>query len=466
MENSGRDLLAHPVSLSGAAIATITGVLMTLLFAASMLGWEGSPYVGVVAYVILPTLLIMGLLLIPLGLMLARRRRARLPEGESLPPLPVVDLNKPHTRVLALGFLALTTVNVLLLAGASYKGLEVMDSPAFCGSCHSVMDPERTMHARSPHARVKCVECHIGPGASWFVKSKLSGAWQLVSVNLNLYPRPIPTPVKNLRPARDTCEQCHWPAKFVGDRLKVITRHADDAENTPLKTALLLHIGGQRGTKTRGIHWHVSEGVRVRYLSDPKREKIGAVELSDADGTRRTYEIKGDQPKNAQWREMDCVDCHNRPTHVYRLPAEEVDEAIEAGHIARTLPFVRREAIRALQVDYPTAEAARAGIKAQLAAFYAKLDPARASERLAAVDAAGTELGDIWARNVWPKMKIKWGTYPSLLGHEVVPGCFRCHDGEHASSDGRTISQDCDLCHQLMAQDEKDPAVLRQFAGR
>ncbi|HZZ84856.1 MAG TPA: NapC/NirT family cytochrome c [Anaeromyxobacteraceae bacterium] len=465
MEHSGRDLLAHPLSLAGAALATITGVLIAVIFVASLLGWEGSPYLGVLAFVILPSILVLALLLIPAGLYLARRRRAQLAAGEATPHLPIVDLNKPHTRILVLGFLALTTVNVLLLAGASYKGLEVMDSPAFCGSCHSVMDPERTAHARSPHARVRCVECHIGPGASWFVKSKLSGAWQLVSVNLNLYPRPIPTPVKNLRPARDTCEQCHWPAKFVGDRLKVMTRHADDAASTPTKTALLLHIGGLQGSRTKGIHWHVAEGVRVRYLADPKREKIGPVELTDSDGSRRDYEIKGEQPKDARWREMDCVDCHNRPTHVYRLPAEEVDDAIEAGHIARTLPFIRREAVKALQVEYPSAEAARAGIRAQLSAFYAKEDPARASERLAAVDAAGAALGDIWARNVWPKMNIKWGTYPSFLGHEAAPGCFRCHDGEHTTRDGRAISQDCDLCHQLVAQDEKDPAALRQLAG-
>src|SRR6266542_4665330 len=231
METSRQDLLRHPVSFAGAALATMSGLLVAALFVASVLGFEGGgPYIGLFAFVVLPTVLVLGLLLIPLGLALARRRRVKLAAmGRVEPRLPILDFNQPRTRRLALGFVALSTVNVLLLAGASYKGLEVMDSNAFCGSCHSVMDPEFSAHSRSAHARVRCVECHIGPGASWFVKSKLSGSWQLLSVTFGLYPRPIPSPVHSLRPARDTCEQCHWPTKFVGDRLKITPRHADDA---------------------------------------------------------------------------------------------------------------------------------------------------------------------------------------------------------------------------------------------
>ena len=465
MEKTGPDLLRHPLSLAGAALATISGVLVTGIFLAGFLGFEGSPYLGVVAYVVLPSLLVLGLVLIPSGMALHRKRRARLAAtGGSEAPLPVIDLNRPRTRRWVLVFLALTTVNVLVLAGASYKGLEVMDSPAFCSSCHSVMDPEATAHRLSPHARVRCVECHIGPGASWFVKSKLSGSWQLVSVVFGLYPRPIPTPVHNLRPARDTCEQCHWPTKFVGDRFKVITRHADDAASSPLKTVLLLHVGGAQGTRTRGIHWHVDPGVHVRFLSDAKRERIGTVELVTADGARRTYETKGDPIPGGRWREMDCIDCHNRPTHIYRSPEEEVDAAIESGRIAGALPFVRRESVKALGVAYPSAAAAREGLRRQLAEFYAREDPARAAERAPAAQAAAAELGDIWARNVWPRMNITWGSYPSLLGHDVTPGCFRCHDGDHATKSGATISNDCELCHKLLAQDEKDPEVLKKLA--
>jgi hypothetical protein len=321
------------------------------------------------------------------------------------------------------------------------------------------MDPEATAHARSPHARVRCVECHIGPGASWFVKSKLSGSWQLVSVTLGLYPRPIPTPVHNLRPARDTCEQCHWPTRFVGDRLTVKRRHADDEANTPLATVMLLHVGGNQGSRARGIHWHVDPGVHVRFQADPKREKIGAVELTAADGTKRLWTVKDDPAAGAPWREMDCVDCHNRPSHVFRSPEDEVDAALLAGRIDAKLPAVRKEAVKALRASYPSADAARTALRARLDELYGK-DPSRR----AAVDAAGRELGDIWARNVWPNMKIDWGTYASFLGHEAAPGCFRCHDGEHATASGETISNDCTLCHTLLAQDEKDPPVLKQLA--
>ena len=463
MENARRDLLRHPLSFAGAALATISGVLIAALFAAGLFGFAGGPYIGVFAFVVLPSLLLLSLVLMPLGLWLARRRRRLAAAGEAEPELPVIDFNEPRTRTLTLVFLGLTTVNVLLLVAATYKGLEVMDSVEFCGSCHSVMAPELTAHQRSPHARVRCVECHIGPGASWFVKSKLSGSWQLVSVTLGLYPRPIPTPVHNLRPARETCEQCHWPAKFVGDKLKVLTRHADDAQNSPSKTVLLLRVGGAQGSATRGIHWHVDPGVHVRYQADPKRERIGTVELVSPDGAKRVYQAKGEPIADARWREMDCVDCHNRPTHIYRGPEEEVDGAIEAGRIDRTLPFVRREAVKAIRADYPSAEAARAGMATQLIAFYEKEDPTLAAERRASIQAAAAELAEMWARNVWPNMKIGWGTYPSFLGHETAPGCFRCHDGEHESKDGRIIANDCDLCHRLLAQDEKEPVVLKQL---
>jgi hypothetical protein len=464
MAEPRRDLLRHPLSLAGAALATVSGVLVTVLFVASMAGMEGNPYVGMVAYVVFPSLLVLGLLLIPAGAMLEQRRLARLAaSGGTESPLPVIDLNSPRTRKLGLVFLGLTTVNLLLLGAASYKGLEVMDSPAFCGSCHSVMDPEASAHARSPHARVRCVECHIGPGASWFVKSKLAGSWQLVSVMLQLYPRPIPTPVHNLRPARDTCEQCHWPTKFVGDRLKVITRHADDEASTPLKTVMLVHVGGTQGVTPHGIHWHVDKGVKLRYQADPSREKISAVELTTTDGALRRWEAPGAKPSDGPWREMDCIDCHNRPTHVYRTPEDEVDAALVAGRLDARLPYLRREALKALRAEYASPEAATAGLRQALRTFYADQPLPAGAGSAALIDAAVAELAVIWGHNVWPNMKITWGTYPTLLGHDQSPGCFRCHDGDHATREGQKISGDCDLCHSILAQDEKDPAILKQL---
>jgi hypothetical protein len=465
VERTGPDLLRHPLSLAGAGLATVCGSLVTVLFVASLAGFEGNPYLGMVAYVVFPTLLVLGLLLIPAGAWLERRRLVRLAaSGGDETPLPVVDFNSPRTRRLGLLFLALTTVNLLLLGAASYKGLEVMDSPAFCGSCHSVMDPEASAHARSAHARVSCVECHIGPGASWFVKSKLSGSWQLASVMLDLYPRPIPTPVHNLRPARDTCERCHWPTKLVGDRLKVITRHAEDAASTPLKTVLLVHVGGTEGVTTRGIHWHVDQGVKLRYQADEKREKISRVELTLADGRQRRWLAPDAPAAEGSWREMDCIDCHNRPSHVYLTPEDEVDAALVAGRLDSRLPFLRRESLKALRVAYPSKEAAAAGLDRSLHDFYAGQPPPPGADAARLLDAATIELAAIWGRNVWPAMKITWGTYPTLVGHEQAPGCFRCHDGEHATREGKVISGDCGLCHSILAQGEKDPAILKLLA--
>ena len=451
------------ISLAGTAIGTISVILIVTLFALELVGFEGGPYLGILAFLILPGLLVLGLGLIPLGAWVQRRRAARSIGSEQT--FPIIDLNHNRTRRLFIAFLFASVVNVIILAVATYKGVEVMESTAFCGStCHSVMSPEFTTYQRSPHARVNCVECHIGPGANWFVKSKLSGAWQVVAVALDLYPRPIPTPVHNLRPARETCEQCHWPNRFVGDRLKVITHFAPDEGNTELKTVLLLHVGGQQGRNSHGIHWHVDPGIQVRYRSDESREKIYDVELTLSDGTVKTYRLEGEEPaEETGWREMDCVDCHNRPSHIYRMPEEEIDMALEEERIDPALPHIRREGLRALQVDYASHEEARRRIADQLGAFYAESYPDLAGSAQEQINHAARELAQIYSTNVFPSMKIIWGTYPNHIGHQHSTGCFRCHDDEHATSLGEVISQDCFTCHNLLAMEEENPEVLAQL---
>jgi nitrate/TMAO reductase-like tetraheme cytochrome c subunit len=447
------------MSLAGAALTTAAAILFVSLFVGESLGLGGGPYLGILTFVIFPSLFVLGLVLIPIGIAWQRRRSRRAEErGETLARLPVIDLNVGRTRTLLLVFLAATLVNVVIIAVSTYKAVEVMDSTKFCGAtCHSVMAPEYTTYQRSPHSRVACVSCHIGPGAGWFVKSKLSGSWQLISVNLNLYPRPIPTPVHSLRPARDTCEQCHWPNKFVGDRLRVITHYQDDEANTALKTILLLRVGGQQGRESKGIHWHVDPGVRIRYMADDNRETIGTIELTRPDGRTTTYATK-DAPKEGAWRTMDCIDCHNRPSHIYRTPEDELDRAMAEGRVDPSLPFIHREGLKALQADYTSQDEARAKIAAALDKFYTKAQPSADRARVAG---AAHELGDIYSTNVYPSMSIRWGTYPSHLGHMSSPGCFRCHDGEHADASGATISQDCDTCHTVLAMEEQDPEVLK-----
>jgi hypothetical protein len=463
-------LTRDPLGLAGAALTSASAILFLVLYGIELVGPEGSgPYRGIITFLIIPGIFVLGLLLIPFGLW-RERRRERLAEerGEAPPRFPVIDLNRSSTRRAALIFVALTAVNLVILSVGTYKGVEVMDSTAFCGAaCHSVMDPEYTSYHRSPHARVRCVECHIGAGAGWFVQSKLSGSWQVVSVAFNLYPRPIPAPVHNLRPARETCEECHWPNKFVGDRFKVNTHYEENEANTEVKTVLVLKVGGEQAGRSHGIHWHVDPDHVVRYRADENRQTMFEVEMTNAEGTVTRWkgsEADSSETAAATWRTMDCVDCHNRPSHVYRGPAEELDAALLDERIDASLPFIRREGQKALEAEYPTHEAAREGIAKAIADFYATNHPDVARDRAEVVAAAGRAVGDIYAWNVFPAMNVTWGTYVNHIGHpdfSTEVGCFRCHGGEHMTEDGDMISMDCATCHSLLAEREEDPEVLR-----
>jgi nitrate/TMAO reductase-like tetraheme cytochrome c subunit len=454
------------LSMIGTAIAIVGTLLFVTLFLIQNLGFRGGPYLGIITYLLLPAVVLAGLVLVPVGMWRQKKKeQAATAHGEPVPSLPVIDLNAPRTRKALAAFGVMALIGAVVLAVGTYKGVEYMESVEFCGTaCHTVMQPEYTAHQRSPHQRVACADCHIGAGADWFVKSKLSGSWQLIAVAFNLYPTPIPTPVHNLRPARETCEQCHWPTKFVGEKLKVRVHYSDDENNTELHTVLMLKIGGTHGRGSSGIHWHVAPGVKVRYLSDPSREKIYDVEMTGADGKVKLF--KNEQaPKDAEWRQMDCVDCHNRPTHIYRQPANEIDNSMDQGAIDKTLPYIKREGLRAVQVSYPTQDAARKGIAEDIAAFYAKNYPDVAKTKADAVAQAGKALGDVYCWNVFPQMKVTWDTYPNHLGHKQSPGCFRCHDKKHVTDGGEKISKSCDNCHALLAEEEQDPAILYQITG-
>ena len=452
------------LSLFGTALAIASLVLIISLFVIEGMGYDGGPYLGILTFLILPMIFVVGLLLIPLGALLYRRSLRKMPGGESIPLLPVFDLNKPKTRNWLLILTGATMVNIVIVAGATYKGVEVMESVEFCGTaCHTVMEPEHTAYQRSSHSRVSCAECHIGPGADWFVKSKLDGAWQLVAVAFDLYPRPIPTPLHDLRPARETCEQCHWPTRFVGDRLKIKTHYEEDEANTELTTALLLKVGGKAGRKSSGIHWHVDRGVTIRFRSDESREEVYEVEYTNAKGDVKVFADRKAPEDGGTWREMDCVDCHNRPSHNYQAPESEIDTAMRDGLIDKTLPFVRREALRIIDAEYASHEEAREVITAELTQYYQNSYPDVAEARADDIAAAAVALGDIYSVNVFPQMKVWWNTYPEHIGHESSDGCFRCHGKKLRTEDRETISRDCDTCHSILAEREENPEILTQL---
>jgi nitrate/TMAO reductase-like tetraheme cytochrome c subunit len=449
------------LSLAGTGLAVASAVLIISLFFMEQLGFEGGPYLGILTYLILPMLFVFGLILIPAGAVLFRRKLRRIHGDDRAPKLPVFDLNVSRTRRWLFIFLGATMFNIVVLAGATYKGVEIMESVEFCGlACHSVMEPEHTAYQRSAHSRVACAECHIGPGADWFVKSKLDGAWQLVAVALDLYPRPVPTPLHDLRPARETCEQCHWPNKFVGDKLSIRKRYADDETNTELTTALLLKVGGTEGERSHGIHWHVDPGVQIRYRSDPSREEIYEVEFTNGDGEMKHFTDRRAPEEGGEWREMDCVDCHNRPSHKYFPPEIEVDRSLVEGRIDKSLPFVKREAVRILDAQYQSHEEARTEIAAELTKFYTDNYPEIAEAQAETIATASTTLGDVYSVNVFPQMQVWWNTYPEHIGHETSEGCFRCHGRRLRTEDREQISQDCDVCHTVLAEKEENPSIL------
>ena len=445
----------NTLSIAGAALTTIAALLFVGFFFLDVFGFHTNPYLGIIFFIFFPALFVLGLLLIPLGAWRERRRRSRGLEP-SLRTWPRIDLNTPGVRKVAFIILVLTPLNVLIVSAAGYKAIEVADSVAFCGTtCHTVMQPEHVAYQNGPHARVKCVDCHIGPGADWFVQAKISGARQVLAVFTGRYSRPIQSPVHNLRPASGTCQQCHWPAKFHGDKVETFYDYADDETNTESATTLKLRIGGRDGSgKARGIHWHVADENAIEYVStDDKRQNIAWVQQTTPGGV---VEYRGEGVTDAdiakgQRRRMDCIDCHNRPSHIYERSVERgVNKVIANGGAPKDLPFLKREAVAALKVDYASQEEASLKIERALTEFYQKQYPATWTSRQADITRTVKSMQDLYKRNVFPTMKLTWGYHADNRGHMEFPGCFRCHDDLHKTKDGKVIRQDCELCHEVV----------------
>ena len=460
----------NTLSLIGVVVTTSSAItLIGFWIYDFMLAGPPHPYVGILLFLILPAVFVFGLLLIPLGIFL---RRKRLRDAGELPTIyPAVDLKIDMVRNSFLFIGAATILNIMIFGFASYRGVSYMDSTTFCGlTCHTVMAPEYSAYQGSPHARVECVQCHIGPGADWFVRSKLSGLRQVFAVTFKTYSRPIPSPVKYLRPARETCEQCHWPQRFSGEKVLVKTIYKDDEKNTPLTTALILKIGGFSRVGSVGIHGrHLDEGSRIHYVSiDEKRQVIPVVYYTDDKGKTIEFDstdikVTKEQLAKGEKRAMDCIDCHNRPTHAFELPENAVDLRMSRGAISSELPYIRKKAVELLKADYPDRDTAKSRIEDGITSYYRATYPDIYNTKRALVEQAADTVSAIYLRNVFPDMKVTWGVHPNNLGHNDFPGCFRCHDGSHTSADGQTISNDCSACHNLLAVQEENPKVLKDL---
>jgi hypothetical protein len=459
------------ITLLGATLTTISTLLILAFVVLGFLGIYDTPYIGIMAFLVLPGVFVFSLLLIPLGAYWERKWGATTqPEEPNGAPYPKIDFNQAHVRRMAGIVSVLTAANLFILSMVSYQGVVFMDSVEFCGTvCHTVMEPEYVAYLASPHSRVECVACHIGPGAPWFVRAKLSGVGQVLAVTFNTYKRPVPTPVENLRPSRDTCEQCHWPEKFTGNRIKVFTKFAEDEKNSVTKTVLLMHIGG--GTDSHGgIHsWHIDPRRETTYLaSDPRRQSIPWVQVKEPDGTLTEFasedaKLTPEQISGGERRLMDCIDCHNRPTHVYQMPDQAMDEALTLGRIDPALPYIKKLGVETLKETQGPKPEALERIARQVRVYYQQNYPDLLASKRDAVEAAIRGIQTAYHRNVFPKMNLTWGTHPNNIGHERFPACFRCHDDKHTSKNGKSISQDCNLCHTILAMDEENPKVLEQL---
>ncbi len=464
-----RHLIRNPISLIGMALAAVAFANIVLLVLIDLLANTPSPYIGILAYMVAPAFLVAGLVLIPIGMAVERRRRIR--EAGAPPRLPRLDLNNPAQRSTLAFVLSFVVIFSLVSAVGSYKAYEFTDSVQFCGQlCHTVMHPEFTAYQASPHARVACVECHVGSGASWYVKSKLSGARQVYYTALGTYPRPIPTPVHNLRPAPDTCEQCHWPKKFWGAQLKTFTHFGTDEQNTPRVIRLLIKTGGgdpSLGQAGEGIHWHMNIANKITYFAtDEQRQVIPWVRMEDAQGHVTEYATKDSPPTQEQIdkaskRRMDCIDCHNRPSHVYTPPDLSVDRGITGRSIDASLPYIKQQGVQVLTADYKTSDEAQKAIEQNINKFYQDKYPQIASSKGDSIKGSIAELQRIYRTTFFPDMKVNWKTHPNNIGHFYFQGCFRCHDGNHVSKEGKVISKDCNSCHTVIEQVEGTTQVAQ-----
>lgn len=454
------------ISRIGVFLVTMSGVSWLFLLPSLVQGTPKDPYMGLLTVFALPGIFFLGLLLIPIGMWLQRGihlGRKTLPAT-----FQKISLDNPQVRTFLMFLLVATAVNVLIAGQLTSRAVTYMEGDQFCGqTCHTPMQPEYASYVNSNHAHVACTDCHVGEGAGAFLQSKIAGTRQLLLEITGGYDRPIPSPVHSLRPARDTCEKCHWPNRFTGDLFVVRTHYTDDEQNTPATTVALMRVGGHNWKGTIGIHGRHSEAAgRIDYIAtDSKRQVIPEVTYTAANGTVTVYKLKGskataDDLAKGEHRQMDCIDCHNRPTHVFELPEIAVDRQMVSGSISTALPYVKKKAVELLKASYADRETGIRETGAKLTAFYKEKYPQADAD---AVKNAAAAVQSVYASNVFPEMKVTWGSYPDNIGHMDSAGCFRCHDGDHVNAAGKEIPNDCAVCHDLLATEEKDPKVLKDM---
>jgi nitrate/TMAO reductase-like tetraheme cytochrome c subunit len=448
------------ITIAGTTIAIISFLLIALLFVISTLFESNNSFLGIFIYMVLPALMVLGLILIPIGMIRAKIKEKR--KAVDAPDYPLLDFNKPSTRNAAIIFLVGTICLVILSSIGSFQAFHITESNEFCGKlCHSVMKPEYTAYQNSPHSRVNCVECHVGSGAGWYVRSKITGLYQVYAVLTNQIPHPILTPVESLRPARETCEHCHWPQKFYDRKQRNIISYLADETTTAWNVQLQMKTSASNSAQgnAQGIHWHINPDVKIEYIASVRnREKIPWVKYTNLKtGEVTIFEDHDDKLTSVQHdtlevRTMDCIDCHNRPSHNYQAPQNFIDELITAGKIPHELVDVKVVAMNVLSQDYSTTDSAMMAIKDQVNEYYSSMYPELLESKKQEINQTISGIQEGYSQNFFPEMGVKWTAYPNHIGHMETNGCFRCHNDRHKSENGKVITRDCNLCHNIVAQ--------------
>lgn len=449
------------LSIIGSIIVIINLLLIILLFIISSIWDKSNTYLGLFIYIILPGFLLLGLVMIPIG-MLQKRKQIRRSGDPVKSRLPLVDLNDPAHRNAFIIFTVTTIIILFLSTLGSFEAFHFTESVEFCGKlCHKVMEPEYTAYQHSPHANVTCVECHVGSGADWYVKSKLSGLHQVYAVLANSYHRPIETPLHDLRPARETCEKCHWPQKFYPRTLQINKYYLADSLNSEWDIMLQMKTGPEYSGAgfNEGIHWHINPDISIEYFSEnDKRENISYVKYTNKKNGEINIYKNADNPVSDslisvnQLRSMDCIDCHNRPSHNYNSPPVYFDKALLAGSVSKEIPFIKKIAMEILKEPFRNKDTAMIMIGDSIKNFYqVKFNSYYVSNR-EKIDSSIHSIRKYFSQNAFPRMKVTYDVYPNHIGHLETEGCFRCHNGSFISDKGHIITRDCNLCHTIIGQ--------------
>jgi nitrate/TMAO reductase-like tetraheme cytochrome c subunit len=456
----------NPISLIGGAITSASAMTLIGFWIIAVVGHGGSnnPYLGIIFDLCLPALFIFGLALIPVGIWFRHRR---LKAAGQLPAtFPEINFADPIFRHGIDFVIVATFINFVIVGTASYRGVAYMDTTSFCGQTCHVMKPEFSAYHFAPHAGVACTDCHVAPGVPGYIHAKVNGTKQLLMVVLHNYPRPIMADGK-VPAARDTCVHCHNPQRLSSDKLLVSSSYGDDEKNSVTRSLALMHIGGKdEFGNLSGIHG--AHLAHIEFIStDTTNQTIPWVSKKNSDGSVVEYSVADSKAVSTGQRHvMDCIDCHNRAAHSFETPAEALNKDMALGAPNAVLPFAHKQGMALIKASYASEEEAKEKITSGFKDFYRTQYPLIWQNKRTQVEQGALALADIYGRNVFPFMKVGWGSHPNNLGHNDYPGCFRCHDGNHNTKAGKSIPNDCSMCHNLLAIDEPNPKLLTEMGMR